>query len=44
MLGMANAQADAGDAKASKATLQALLSKYPSSNAAHVAKQRLARK
>jgi tol-pal system protein YbgF len=44
MLGLANAQADAGDAKAAKATLQSLLSKYPSSNAAQVAKQRLARK
>lgn len=44
MLGMANAQSDAGDAKAAKATLQSLLGKYPSSNAAQVAKQRLARK
>ena len=44
MLGLANAQADGGDAKAAKATLQSLISKYPSSNAAQVAKQRLAKK
>jgi len=44
MLGLANAQADSGDARAAKATLQSLVSKFPSSNAAQVAKQRLARK
>ena len=44
MLGLANAQADGGDAKAAKATLQSLVSKYPSSNAAQVAKQRLAKR
>ena len=44
MLGLANAQADGGDAKAAKATLQSLVGKYPSSNAAQVAKQRLAKK
>lgn len=44
MLGMANAQADAGDAKGAKETLKSLLGKYPSSNAAKIAKQRLARK
>ena len=44
MLGLANAQADGGDVKAAKATLQSLASKYPSSNAAQVAKQRLAKK
>lgn len=44
MLGLANAQQDGGDAKASKATLQSLLGKYPSSNAAQVAKQRLGKK
>lgn len=44
MLGLANAQADGGDAKAAKATLQSLLAKYPASNAAQVAKQRLAKR
>lgn len=44
MLGLANTQADGGDAKAARATLQSLVSKYPSSNAAQVAKQRLAKK
>lgn len=44
MLGLANAQADGGDVKAAKATLQSLVGKYPSSNAAQAAKQRLAKK
>ncbi|MBK6972054.1 MAG: hypothetical protein IPH26_03540 [Sterolibacteriaceae bacterium] len=39
MLGLANAQADPGDAKAAKATLQSLLRNYPSNNAARVAKR-----
>lgn len=44
MLGLANAQADGGDSKAARATLQSLVSKYPSSGAAQTAKQRLAKK
>lgn len=44
MLGLANCQQDSGDAKGARATLQTLVSKYPTSSAAQVAKQRLAKK
>lgn len=42
-LGLANAQQAMGDAKASRRSLELLVEKYPASDAAAVAKQRLAR-
>ncbi len=44
LLGQANAQAEAGDNKGSKKTLEALLAQYPTSTAAQAAKQRLKKK
>lgn len=41
LLAQSNAQAEAGDAKASRRTLEILVEKYPNSNAAQVAKPRL---
>ena len=43
MLGEANSQLEAGDAKAANRTLQSLIAKYPASNAAQIAKQNLAK-
>ena len=43
MLGLANSQQSIGDAATSRRTLQALTERYPQSNAAQVAKQRLAK-
>lgn len=42
MLGLANSQQALGDAAATRRTLQALTERYPQSNAAQVARQRLA--
>ena len=42
MLGLANSQQALGDATASRNTLKALTERYPQSNAAQVARQRLA--
>jgi len=44
LLGVANCQIDSGDAKGSRATLENLVAKYPSSTAAQIAKQRLGKK
>lgn len=44
LLGQANAQSEAGDAKGARKTLEALLAQYPTSNAAQAAKQRLKKK
>jgi len=44
LLGLSNCQAELGDKKGSRATLQTIVSKYPSSPAAQTAKQRLAKK
>jgi len=44
LLGQSNAEQELGDAKASRATLEKLLSKYPASEAAKTAKQRLKKK
>lgn len=44
MLGVANCQLDGGDAKSYRATLTALVAKYPKSTAAEIAKQRLGKK
>lgn len=44
LLGVANCQIDSGDAKGSRATLENLLAKYPSSTAAQIARQRLGKK
>lgn len=44
LLGQANAQAEAGDAKGARKTLETLVAKYPASNAAQAAKQRLKKK
>ncbi len=41
LLGQANAQSEAGDAKGAKKTLGELLARYPTSTAAQAAKQRL---
>lgn len=41
MLGLANSQQAMGDAKTSQRTLQTLIERYPTSNAAQAAKQRL---
>ncbi|ATE61321.1 tol-pal system protein YbgF [Thauera sinica] len=41
MLGLANSQQAMGDAKTSQRTLQQLVDRYPQSNAAKIAKQRL---
>ncbi|KAI5914142.1 tol-pal system protein YbgF [Thauera sp. 2A1] len=42
MLGLANSQQAMGDAKTAQRTLQQLVDRYPQSNAAKIAKQRLA--
>jgi len=44
MLGLANSQQSIGDAATSRRTLQALTERYPQSNAAQVAKQRLGKR
>ncbi|MEC5384782.1 tol-pal system protein YbgF [Uliginosibacterium sp. H3] len=44
MLGLGNCQQEAGDTKASRKTLEVLVSKYPKSDAAKTAKQRLSKK
>lgn len=44
MLGLANGQQAMGDAAASRRTLQSLTERYPQSNAAQVARQRLAKR
>ena len=44
LLGQANAEKESGDTKAERATLQNLVAKYPTSDAAKTAKQRLSRK
>ena len=44
LLGQANAQFEAGDAKGGKKTLETLLAEYPGSTAAQAAKQRLKKK
>jgi tol-pal system protein YbgF len=44
LLGVANCQIDSGDAKGSRATLENLVAKYPSSTAAQIARQRLGKK
>ncbi len=44
MLGLANSQQSIGDAATSRRTLQALTERYPQSNAAQVAKQRLSKR
>lgn len=44
MLGQANAQFEAGDAKAANKTLEALVQQYPKSSAAQTAQQRLKKK
>jgi len=44
LLGQANSQQEAGDAKGAKKTLGQLIEKYPASNAAQNAKQRLKKK
>ncbi|MBR0566738.1 tol-pal system protein YbgF [Azoarcus sp. L1K30] len=44
MLGLANSQQAMGDAKTSQRTLQSLIERYPTSNAAQAAKQRLAKR
>ncbi len=44
MLGLANSQQAMGDAKTSQRTLQSLIERYPSSNAAQAAKQRLGKR
>jgi TolA-binding protein len=41
MLGLANSQQASGDATTSKRTLQSLVERYPQSNAAQIARQRL---
>jgi tol-pal system protein YbgF len=44
LLGLSNCQQELGDKKAARATLEALVSKYPASDAAKTAKQRLGKK
>jgi len=44
MLGVANSQQAMGDAKNAQRTLQSLIERYPSSNAAQAAKQRLGKR
>ncbi len=44
MLGLANSQQAMGDAKSAQRTLQSLVERYPSSNAAQAAKQRLGKR
>ncbi|MGB0126405.1 MAG: tol-pal system protein YbgF [Rhodocyclaceae bacterium] len=44
LLGVANCQLDGGDMKSYRATLTALIAKYPTSTAAQIAKQRLGKK
>lgn len=44
LLGQANCQQESGDAKGARKTLETLVAKYPSSAAAAVAKQRLAKR
>ncbi len=44
MLGLANSQQAMGDARTSQRTLQSLVERYPSSNAAQTAKQRLGKR
>lgn len=44
LLGQANSQQEAGDAKGAKKTLEQLIERYPSSSAAQTAKQRLKKK
>jgi TolA-binding protein len=44
MLNIASCQAEVGDTKAARETLQALVKKYPGTPAAEQAKQRLAGK
>ncbi len=44
MLGLANSQQAMGDAKTSQRTLQSLIERYPNSNAAQAAKQRLGKR
>ena len=44
LIGQANCQQESGDAKGAKKTLETLLAKYPTSAAATVAKQRLAKR
>ena len=44
MLNIASSQAELGDAKSARETLQALVKKYPTSPAAEQAKQRLAKR
>ena len=44
MLGLANSQQAAGDARTAQRTLQTLIERYPTSNAAQAAKQRLAKR
>jgi tol-pal system protein YbgF len=44
LLGVANCQLDGGDVKSYRATLTALVAKYPNSTAAQIAKQRLGKK
>ena len=41
LLGLANSQQSIGDAATSRRTLQTLVERYPQSNAAQVARQRL---
>ncbi|PKO50144.1 MAG: tol-pal system protein YbgF [Betaproteobacteria bacterium HGW-Betaproteobacteria-21] len=43
MLGLANSQQAMGDARTAQRTLQSLIERYPTSNAAQAAKQRLAK-
>ena len=44
LLGVANCQQESGDTKTARKTLEALVAKYPKSDAAKTAKQRLAKK
>lgn len=44
LLGLANSQQAMGDAKGARSSLEALLSRYPDSSAAQMAKQRLGKK